>query len=688
MVHINQFSGWVHKQGAVIKTWKRRYMVLNGNVLKYYDSALSIKMEEKGSVQILSVEMSGSIQNGRIMHGKGGRVLKIYTDSSMQNKEWFEAITNVVCGIEKYPSIDEAQNINERPEVNVASDPVIRMSLDSTKAPSESTIQYSGWLVKQGGRVKNWKRRFFLLRGDNLSYFDTESTGAVAKGTLYVIASSQKVLQEWLHTLGDVAMTHIRDRESEREILHSDRNQHYRVSHVPIVNDERGALLSQSETVNPIMIRTRLFRCRDQQSAFWGLASVAFRDLRSFADSTRTVNVEPSISPDFHDIIYQQDSGLRIVKLNRPKALNALSFSMIDHMYERFKKFEKNWTINSVILSGMGDRAFCAGGDIRALYEQGKKEATRHLGKNFFRREYELNYFLATTEMPIISFLNGITMGGGVGISMHGKFVVATEKTIFAMPETAIGFFPDVGSSYLLPRLGRRLIEGEHYTADVGKTAAMEGQGLGTFLALTGERLEGPEVIGFGLATHYMESSVYKDLVHHLTGFDFPSDMPQEERDEALHEALEEFETEDAVQDIDSEYLQTVESIFGATNSDDTMEGIFYRLKNHNSDWSKTTLATLQKMSPLSLKVTLELMRQGAVKSCEDCFQMEYRVASRMLTKSDMMEGIRSMIIDKDRKPKWTHGSVDDVEREDVLVYFNALEGEEELVLGSTQDNE
>lgn len=125
------------------------------------------------------------------------------------------------------------------------------------------------------------------------------------------------------------------------------------------------------------MITTR--RCPCKQPVLLRLGSVACRDLRSFSDFARNSNVEPSISPDFNDIIYQQDAGLRIVKLNRPEALNALSIPMIDHLYGRFKKFEKNWTINAVILSGMGERAFCAGGDIKALYEQGKNEATRHL---------------------------------------------------------------------------------------------------------------------------------------------------------------------------------------------------------------------------------------------------------------------------------------------------------------------
>ncbi|GMF17011.1 unnamed protein product [Phytophthora fragariaefolia] len=258
-----------------------------------------------------------------------------------------------------------------------------------------------------------------------------------------------------------------------------------------------------------------------------------------------------SKAAEFRDIVYGQDTGVRTVQFNRPEKLNALTLPMAQHLTQRLHKIEANRTVNAVVFSGSGGKAFCAGGDIRALADNGKDPATRHLALDFFRHEYRLNYLLATTEKPIISFLNGVTMGGGVGLSMHGKFVVATEKTVFAMPETAIGFFPDVGASYLLPRLGRRLLEGEDYVADVPKSQALKGQGLGTYLALTGERLKGHEVIGLGLATHFLQSSEYEQLVHYLTGLEFEDDVPQEVRDEMIHEALEELETDEAFQEVD-----------------------------------------------------------------------------------------------------------------------------------------
>ncbi|KAG1705215.1 hypothetical protein DVH05_004147 [Phytophthora capsici] len=400
---------------------------------------------------------------------------------------------------------------------------------------------------------------------------------------------------------------------------------------------------------------------------------VAASGNRSAAFSTKT--------PEFTDIVYGQDTGVRTVQFNRPTKLNALTLPMAQHLTQRLHKIEANKTVNAVVFSGNGGKAFCAGGDIRALADNGKDPATRYLSLDFFRHEYRLNYLLATTEKPIISFLNGVTMGGGVGLSMHGKFVVATEKTLFAMPETAIGFFPDVGASYLLPRLGRRLIEGEDYVQDVPKSQALKGQGLGTYLALTGERLKGHEVIGLGLATHYLPTSEYETLVHHLTGLEFEDHVSQEERDEIIHEALEELETDEAFQEVDPEYLETVESVFGALNENDTVEGIFERLEKLNTEWSQETLATLKKMSPLSLKVTLEQMRQGAVKTCAECFQMEYRMATRMMENPDFFEGVRSVVVDKDRNPKWAKRDITKVTTKEVKAFFKPLDKDQELIL-------
>lgn len=188
-------------------------------------------------------------------------------------------------------------------------------------------------------------------------------------------------------------------------------------------------------------------------------------------------------------------------------------------------------------------------------------------------------------------------------------------------------------------------------------------------------------MIGLGLATHYIPSADYETLVHHLTGLEFQSYMTQEQRDEIIHESLEELETDEAQAEIDPEYLATVESVFGAQNEDDSVEGIFKRLQALATPWANDTLTTLTKMSPLSLKVTLEQMRQGAGKNCAECFQMEYRMATRMMENPDFFEGVRSVIVDKDRAPKWQKTDAAHVTREEVLRFFEPLDEDKELVL-------
>ncbi|RHY92095.1 hypothetical protein DYB37_002606 [Aphanomyces astaci] len=396
--------------------------------------------------------------------------------------------------------------------------------------------------------------------------------------------------------------------------------------------------------------------------------------------------------PAFEDVLFGQDVNARIVTLNRPKVLNALNLPMVRHLTPMIQQYEKNPSVNTIVFEGAGDKAFCAGGDIRFLYDNGKDPETRHLALDFFREEYRLNYILATMKTPVISILNGITMGGGVGLSLHGKFVVATEKTSLAMPETAIGFFPDVGASYILPRLGRKLAQKDKYEPIVSASQALAGQGLGTFLALTGERIKGAELLALALATHYIDAKDVDVLKDQLREFKFPDDMPEDTRDDMIDETIVCIETTtDEVDDgtihftyclaCRSLFLDTVEAIFGAKNADDSVQGIFDRLTAHNSEWATKLLTKLQSVSPLSLNVTLRQMRYGANKTVDECFQMEYRLANRFLDSSDFYEGVRAVIVDKDNKPAWQHAHVNDVTADEVDAFFAPLPEDEELVL-------
>ncbi|ETW07394.1 hypothetical protein H310_01919 [Aphanomyces invadans] len=383
--------------------------------------------------------------------------------------------------------------------------------------------------------------------------------------------------------------------------------------------------------------------------------------------------------PPFEEVLYGQDVNTRTVTFNRPKVLNALNLPMVRNLTPMIQQFEKNPTVNTIVLEGAGEKAFCAGGDIRFLYDNGKDPETRHLALDFFREEYRLNYILATMKTPVVSIINGITMGGGVGLSLHGKFVVATEKTSLAMPETAIGFFPDVGASYILPRLGRKLADLDKYEPVVSAAQALAGQGLGTFLALTGERIKGAELLALALATHYVDAKDVELLKDQLREFNFPEDMAEDTRDDMVAETITMIES--TTDPVDEEFLTTVEAIFGAKNADDSVQGIFDRLTAHESEWATNLLHKLQSVSPLSLNVTLRQMREGANKTIDECFQMEYRLATRFMESQDFFEGVRAVIVDKDNKPKWQHAHVSDVTAAEVDSFFAPLPEGEELIL-------
>lgn len=358
------------------------------------------------------------------------------------------------------------------------------------------------------------------------------------------------------------------------------------------------------------------------------------------------------------------------MEFNRPKVLNALNISMIRELTPRLQRLEYEPTAQAIIFKGGGgdNKAFCAGGDIRSLYESAKSETHRPLAYDFFREEYRLNYLLSSMKKPVISVLNGITMGGGVGLSIHGKFVVATENSVFAMPETAIGFFPDVGASHKLPRLGAKLLsEG--------------GQGLGTFLALSGFRVKGDQLAALGIATHFVPTKAMDSLESSISGLRMDDSMVST-RNESVNMALDMLEPFDPSENLDDEFLLNTEEVFGL-NENDTVEGIFDRLENHNTEWARSTLANLKKMCPLSLKVTLQQMRSGATMNMKECLQMEYRIACRMMSNPDFVEGVRSVIIDKDMAPKWQHQDITQVSDEMVNDFFEPLE--EELVLYETE---
>lgn len=288
------------------------------------------------------------------------------------------------------------------------------------------------------------------------------------------------------------------------------------------------------------------------------------------------------------EVLFEVKQDVGFITLNRPRVLNSLNENMVKMIYNKLKEWER--TCYCVIVQGAG-KAFCAGGDVVAATKN--KEA----GKSFFRNEYKLNYLIGNYRIPYISILDGVTMGGGVGISVHGQYRIATENTLFAMPETAIGLFPDVGGSFVLPRLTGR---------------------LGLYLGLTGLRLQGADVVNVGIATHFVSS---KDIPQFIEKF-LQSDPY----------SLSEFMRKNTV-DVGQRTLHlgsqrsTVEAYFGA----DTMEDILTELWREGSMWSKDTAGMLERNSPTALKVTKMELELGSKMDLKDCLKMEYRLACAAL---------------------------------------------------------
>uniref|UniRef100_A0A8C2AKC4 3-hydroxyisobutyryl-CoA hydrolase n=1 Tax=Cyprinus carpio TaxID=7962 RepID=A0A8C2AKC4_CYPCA len=346
------------------------------------------------------------------------------------------------------------------------------------------------------------------------------------------------------------------------------------------------------------------------------------------------------------EVLFEKVGNAGVITLNRPKALNALNLTMIRHIYPQLKKWDKDSETDLVIIKGAGEKAFCAGGDIRAVTEAGK--AGDSLAQDFFREEYILNNTIGTYQKPYVALIDGITMGGGVGLSVHGQFRVATEKTLFAMPETGIGLFPDVGGGYFLPRL--------------------QGK-LGLFLALTGIRLKGRDVQRVGLATHFVQSDkvIYietdqytgKFIRKYLTAVMSPQSSLDAEKPFVLQEQTE-----------------AIDRLFSAGSVEEIMEN----LKKDGSAFALKQTETLSKMSPTSLKLTFRQIQEGARMSLQEVLVMEYRLSQACMRGHDFYEGVRAVLIDKDQSPKWKPSTLSGVSEQAIEECFSSL-GERDLKL-------
>ncbi|NXS51614.1 HIBCH protein, partial [Brachypteracias leptosomus] len=343
------------------------------------------------------------------------------------------------------------------------------------------------------------------------------------------------------------------------------------------------------------------------------------------------------------EVLLEKRGGAGVITLNRPKALNALTLPMIRQIYPQLKTWEQDPETFLIIIKGTGGKAFCAGGDVVAIRDAGK--AGDRMTQDLFREEYILNNAIGTCRKPYVALIDGITMGGGVGLSVHGRFRVATEKTLFAMPETAIGLFPDVGGGYFLPRLPGR---------------------IGFYLALTGFRLRGRDVLRAGIATHFVESEKLPALEKDLMALKSPST-------ENIADLLNSYQVKSQVdqekQFVLDEHMEKINSLFSGTS----MEEIVEKLKQDGSPFAMKQLEIINKMSPTSLKLTLRQLREGASMSLQEVLRMEYRLSQACMRGHDFYEGVRAVLIDKDQTPRWKPAALEEVTEEFVDNCFKPL---------------
>ena len=347
------------------------------------------------------------------------------------------------------------------------------------------------------------------------------------------------------------------------------------------------------------------------------------------------------------EILFERRGSAGVVTLNRPQALNAVTLIMVRALREQLDAWRDDPAVSRVVITGAGGRAFSAGGDLRQVYDLGLT-GRQSEALVYWREEYALNWIIKRYPKPYVALLDGIVMGGGVGVSVHGSHRVAGDKFMFAMPEVAIGFFPDVGATWFLPRMPGR---------------------IGTYCAVTGERLRAADGVAAGVATHRVPSSKFPELLDGLCGSAGVDDVigafvqPTESGVLLAHRA-------------------TIDHVFAA----DTVETILANLDRVaqtgglQTEWAAATVATIRSRSPTSLKLALAQVQRGRSWTFEECMRAEFRIVSRVVYGHDFYEGVRALIIDKDNQPRWRPGTLREVGVADIERYFAPLEHELQLL--------
>ena len=326
------------------------------------------------------------------------------------------------------------------------------------------------------------------------------------------------------------------------------------------------------------------------------------------------------------DILFSEIDQTGIIKLNRPKALNALNLEMAKKFYDKLLEWEENNNISRVILYGEG-KHFCAGGDVKSLVLAGKKNQLKY---DFFKIEYQLNYLISQFSKEFLSIWNGVVMGGGVGLSIYGDHRLVTDNSKFAMPEASIGFFPDVGGSYFLSNL----------PGNIGK-----------YVGLTGDVLSVNELIFFGLATHYINLNDIEDVKENfINNGNILSDNYEVENDTNI------------IRNIDQ-----INELF-----DGNIKKIIANLKDNNSEFSKKILDILSNKCPMSLAITTKLIDDAKGRSLKECLEIEFQLSQKIVYRDDFDNGVTSLLISKDHNPIWQPSNIDEINIDELNNYFES----------------
>ena len=335
------------------------------------------------------------------------------------------------------------------------------------------------------------------------------------------------------------------------------------------------------------------------------------------------------------DLVITVEGAVGRIRLDRPSAIHALTTAMCEGVIDALEAWRTDAAVEAIVIDHASGRGFCAGGDIRMLAASGASDGAD--ARAFFHTEYRMNHRLFAYAKPTVAFKDGITMGGGVGIALPCTFRVATENTRFAMPETGIGLFPDVGGGWYLSRLAGR---------------------MGQYIALTGHRLDGAECKALGLATHYLPSSAVEDAKRRI------GEAPQK-----IDEVLDALSTEPPAAEILA-YQSAIDRLFAS----DRLEDIYAALSNEGGDWALETLETLKTKSPQTMKVSLRLLADGArMANFGDEMRQEYAVGCRVVQRHDFIEGVRAVIVDKDNAPRWNPDTPEGVTAHRINTIFAPL---------------